>query len=66
MDGGSRIWALGALFCGPLALVAYLIDRPKGVQTECGFCTRTVLESDQACPYCGRALDRIAAPRDRA
>jgi Ni/Fe-hydrogenase subunit HybB-like protein len=64
--GHPGIWALAALFCGPLALVAYLIDRPKGVQTECGFCTRTVLESDQTCPYCGRELDGIAVPRDRA
>jgi hypothetical protein len=26
---GAWLWALGALLAGPLALVAYFIDRPK-------------------------------------
>jgi hypothetical protein len=51
---GAAYWAVGALFSGPLALVAYLIDRPAGALTECRFCTRQILESDAVCPYCGR------------
>ncbi len=64
--GHPELWALGALFAGPLAFVAYLVDRPKGVLSKCWFCTRTVLESDAICPYCGRESDATPVPRERA
>ena len=53
------LWALGTMFTGPCALIAYLIDRPKAPQVICQFCGKTALETDPQCPYCGRELDDL-------
>jgi len=50
----APLWALGTALLGPVALVAYLIDRPKAPQVSCAFCGQTILETDGRCPYCGR------------
>jgi hypothetical protein len=59
-------WALGTLLAGPMALIAYLIDRPKSAVTKCTFCTRPILAADRTCPYCGREQPGLPEPRDRA
>jgi len=48
------LWAVGTFFTGPLALVAYLVDRPRGRLIRCGFCKETIQSVDRRCPYCGR------------
>jgi hypothetical protein len=58
-------WAVGALLSGPLALAAYLIDRPKGIVANCRFCTRQILDTDLTCPYCGREGGGIPDSRGR-
>jgi uncharacterized membrane protein len=49
-------WAVGVLLCGPIALIAYLIDRPKGRRVTCTFCGQDGLDTDRRCPFCDHEL----------
>jgi len=59
----AGLWALGTLLVGPVGLVAYLVDRPRSRRIACAFCGEMILDTDRACPYCGRAREEIGQGR---
>jgi len=51
----ATLWAVGTFLVGPVGLIAYLVDRPRARKAPCGFCGEMILETDERCPFCGRA-----------
>lgn len=51
-----ELWALGTFALGPIALIAYLIDRPTSKRIDCPYCGSHILDTDAVCPFCNRRL----------
>lgn len=49
-------WILVFLIFGPLALLGYMIVRPRGKLVPCPECGRQKPIIDQICPHCGRRV----------
>jgi uncharacterized membrane protein YraQ (UPF0718 family) len=49
-------WILVFLLFGPIALLAYMIVRPRGKLVPCPECGRQKPIVDQICPHCGRRV----------
>ena len=49
-------WIVVFLLFGPLALLAYLVVRPRGKLVPCPECGRQKPIVDPICPHCGRRV----------
>ena len=51
-----ELWAFGTLLLGPVALIAFLVDRPRSKKIDCPYCGSHILDIDAVCPFCDRTL----------